>query len=220
MTIAPSSHSNRPRALVLALVASLALAGCNWKQELEYGSHTARLDPETSTDGFVWHQTDLSHLVRFSPGTTTLAPDESVRLNQFIDQVGVQSNDELSASVGGPMGRQRADAVQQAFALRGYRVTPVVDPYLADGDVTVTIRRVVYTASACLTEGNEMQDRSASMPFGCANALNLQRMVANPADLVDGLPSDTVETAPAIGAIERYRRGEITPLQSTSTTEE
>jgi len=221
MTLSPSpapiGRTRRP-AILLGLVAPLALSACNWNDELEYGSHTARLDPEVSSSQFAWHQTDLSHSVRFSPGTAAIGPDEAVRLNQFLDEVGVQSNDAVSASVGGPMGAQRADAVQTAFALRGYRITPAVDPYLADGDVTVTIRRVVYTASACLTDGYEMADRSPSIPLGCANALNLQRMVANPTDLVDGLPSDTVETVPAIGAIQRYRTGDITPLITTSTT--
>ena len=225
MTTSPSHSPIRPAVALLALAAPLALAGCNWDREFgnefQYGSHTARIDAETGTGQFAWHQTDLSHLVRFSPGAAAMAPDEAVQLNHFIDQVGVQSNDEVTATVGGPMGGARADAVQQAFALRGYRITPTVDPYLADGDVTVTIRRVVYTAAACLTEGSRLADGTPSMPFGCANALNLQRMVANPDELVEGgLGSDTVETVPAVGAIQRYRRGEITPLINSSTTEE
>jgi hypothetical protein len=223
MTTSPSIRTIRPATALLALAAPLALTACNWDREFgnefEYGSHYARLDPDIGTNQFAWHQTDLSHLVRFMPGTTAIGGDEAVKLNQFIDQVGMQPNDEVTAIVGGPMGAARADAVQQAFALRGYRITPVVDPYLADGDVTVNIRRVVYTASACLTEGNQLADGTPVIPMGCANALNLQRMVVNPDELVDGgLGSDTVETVPAVDTIQRYRRGEITPLMSSDSS--
>ncbi|MGF1623785.1 MAG: CpaD family pilus assembly lipoprotein [Alphaproteobacteria bacterium] len=217
----PTRHrpGMRCATLLAVLLAPLSLAACQWDRELTYGAHVAQISPpEASSNAFGWHQTDLSHLVRFAPGAAMVDPVEAVRLNQFIDQVGVQSNDEVIATVGGPMGQQRANAVVQSFALRGHRITPQIDPYSPEGDVTVTIRRVVYTASACLGEGQEIRGGGTTMPFGCANALNLQRMVVNPDELINNLGSDSVETMPAAAAIQRYRTGAITPLQVYDTS--
>ena len=206
------------RTAAIGLLAAVSLAGCQWDRELEYGAHVSQFDTHPSSNEFVWHQTDLAHLVRFAPGSAAVDPVESVRLNQFIDQVGVEDNDVVSATVGGPMAQQRADAVVQAFALRGHRITPQVDPYALEGDVTVTIRRVVYTASACLGSGYEVRGGGTSLPLGCANALNLQRMVVNEDELINDLASDSVETVPAAAAVQRYRSGNITPLMTTEST--
>jgi type IV pilus biogenesis protein CpaD/CtpE len=208
---------NACRATAVALAAA-ALAGCLTKRDLEYGGHVSQLHPYASTNDFTWHQTDLAHRVRFTPGAAAVDPVEMVRLNQFIDQVGVQDNDVVTATVGGPLATQRADAIVQAFALRGHRITPQIDPYAQDGDATVTIRRVVYTASACLREGNPIAGGGTTLPLGCANALNLQRMVANQDELINNLGSDSVETMPAAAAIQRYRTGRITPLMTQEST--
>ena len=206
----------RPAATVL--LAAVSLAGCQWDRELEYGAHVSQFDTRTSSNEFAWHQTDLAHLVRFAPGAIAVDPVEMVRLNQFIDQVGVQDNDEVSAVVGGPQAQARAGAVVEAFSLRGFRITPHIDPYALEGDVTVNIRRVVYTASACLGDGYEIRGGGTALPLGCANALNLQRMVVNQDELINDLGSDSVETMPAAAAIQRYRAGNITPLMTTEST--
>lgn len=207
-----------PRAVALAMLAAASLAGCQWDRELEYGAHVSQFERQTSTNDFAWHQTELAHLVRFAPGSSVVDPVEMVRLNQFIDQVGVQDNDAVSAVVGGPLAMQRANAVVEAFALRGHRITPQVDPSAAQDDVTVSIRRVVYTASACLGEGYEVRGGGTSLPLGCATALNLQRMVVNQDELINDMGSNAVETVPAAAAIQRYRSGNITPLMNTEST--
>ncbi|MEZ5667765.1 MAG: CpaD family pilus assembly lipoprotein [Alphaproteobacteria bacterium] len=215
----PRSGAVRRGAAVLAvLAAGLAPTACNWDQELQYGSHVAVLDPDRSSSAFGWYQTELSHAVRFAPGTPTADPVELVLLNQFIDDVGVETNDEVWAIAGGPMAQQRTAAVVEAFSLRGHRITPQIDPLATEGDVTVTIRRVVYAASACVADGYPMRDGGTSMPLGCANALNLQGMVARPEELMGGLATESVETQPAVSAITRYRNGNITPLMSSEGT--
>src|SRR5205823_787259 len=40
--------------------------------------------------------------------------------------------------------------------------------------------------------------------FGCSTALNLGRMVANPADLAEGRPIAATEGTPAAAAVNRY----------------
>jgi type IV pilus biogenesis protein CpaD/CtpE len=223
MLTMPSFRTPGParRSLVAAaLLASLPVAGCQWDRELEYGAHVSQFQRTASSNEFAWQQTDLAHLVRFAPGAAAVDPVEMVRLNQFIDQVGVQDNDEVTATVGGPQAQARANAVVEAFSLRGYRITPHVDPYATEGDVTVNIRRVVYTASACAGEGYEIEGGGRAMPLGCANALNLQRMVVNQDELINDLGSDSVETMPAAAAIQRYRSGNITPLMTTESTTE
>lgn len=46
------------------------------------------------------------------------------------------------------------------------------------------------------------------LPLGCANALNLQRMVEHPADLRHGRQTGAAFAAPVAQAAERYLRGD------------
>ena len=53
---------------------------------------------------------------------------------------------------------------------------------------------------------------------GCVNETILGQMVANPADLRRGRTLGPADGEAAARAIERYRRGETTPLHEEATT--
>ena len=62
-------------------------------------------------------------------------------------------------------------------------------------------------------------DSRPQYPFGCATYQNLAHSIANPRDLVapaayGGQPVDS-----AVGAVERYRHNQVTPLNDTTTTQ-
>lgn len=59
-----------------------------------------------------------------------------------------------------------------------------------------------YLPQACLAHGTASQ--GARLPPGCANALNLLGMVANPEDLLRGRAMGPAYVAPAAAAVERY----------------
>ena len=48
--------------------------------------------------------------------------------------------------------------------------------------------------------------------FGCADAINLGAMIANPADLWAGRDPGAADGVAAAAAIQRYRNGKTTPL--------
>ena len=58
-----------------------------------------------------------------------------------------------------------------------------------------------------------------ALPFGCANALNLRAMIADPADLSDAQPVPPPVGEPAVRAIGRHRDGQAVPLPSASSME-
>jgi type IV pilus biogenesis protein CpaD/CtpE len=51
------------------------------------------------------------------------------------------------------------------------------------------------------------------LPHRCANDLNLARMVVDQRDLVEGRELGPARAAPVVGAIERYKAGQIRELQ-------
>ncbi len=202
------------KSLVVVAAGGLAAAGCSEFKHPVGGPYDPRLDAAMpSSNAFEWYQSEIDYMVAYAPGAVEPSLDEMVRLNMFIDEYGIAANDELYATVGGPLGPERAAAVVEAFALRGHRITPMVDSLSGQDNVVVTVKRVIYVPTACLGDTLPGYEGRQSMPFGCANALNLSRMVANPEELIDG-PAATwgVDTDSAIGGIVRYRTGEITPL--------
>lgn len=58
---------------------------------------------------------------------------------------------------------------------------------------------------ACLQDDVAAGDRTL-LPAGCANAMNLREMVANPSELTHGTPMGPGFAAPVGQAVERYLR--------------
>ena len=65
----------------------------------------------------------------------------------------------------------------------------------------------------------ETAEAGVPLPFGCANALNLRAMIADPADLTHGQPVLPPVGEPAVRAIGRHRDGQPVPLPAASSME-
>ena len=81
--------------------------------------------------------------------------------------------------------------------------------------VDVVVRRYVVTLPACpdFTDApGRTWNNTVSRNWGCANAINLGMMVANPGDLVRGRPGTRRDGEFAVLAIQRYRTGETKKL--------
>ncbi len=76
-------------------------------------------------------------------------------------------------------------------------------PALPEGCTEEAARTAVQTA--------------ARLPFGCANALNLRAMLAEPAATGVAAPPPVGE--PAVRAIGRHRDGTVLPLPSAGSTD-
>lgn len=64
-----------------------------------------------------------------------------------------------------------------------------------------------------------LTDPRPDISFGCATYTNLSQQVARPADLVAPRSYGNQSADTAAAAVERHRKGEITPLRATTTTD-
>lgn len=215
---AVSRHSARrpvrPVALALLVLALVPLAGC-----------LGATDPATDPAGLTAAQpipapsrlqvdrVRVSHVMRFAPGSANAAPGELGRLQAFLDAVQPRPVDRIALAATTPAAAARLAVLQRVLAARGI-TAGVTEPVAAGGDLAVlSVERAVVVPIGCLTDGGQMPPDGGVLPgFGCANSLNLARMVADPADLERGRPAGPADGAAAVLAIERYRAGQITPL--------
>ena len=82
-------------------------------------------------------------------------------------------------------------------------------------NITMTTDGVVLTVPGCpdWTKPTRVNySNSVHSNFGCADAINLGAMIANPADLWAGRDPGAADGAAAAAAIQRYRNGKTTPL--------
>lgn len=164
-------------------------------------------------------QVRLSHAVRFVPGGAGPAPGEPARLEAFLDAVRPRPADRVTLAATAPAAAARLGLLRAALAARGLEADAAV-PVAAGGDVgVISVERPVVLPAACLADGGQAVPDGGMLPGpGCANALNLARMVADPADLLHGRPAGPADGAAAVRAIERYRRGQVTPLISETAS--
>ncbi|MEQ8710770.1 MAG: CpaD family pilus assembly lipoprotein [Rhodospirillales bacterium] len=91
-----------------------------------------------------------------------------------------------------------------------------------DGLVTVVARRYVVSAPACpdwsMPVGRNSDNRPTSN-FGCATALNLGGMIADPADLAGGRMLSPDDGAGAVRSVQVWRAGQV-PVAADPTKDE
>lgn len=107
-----------------------------------------------------------------------------------------------------------------AMTQRVYRLTGVVALFVLGGCSTMATSdyssrfvgmsnlegETAYMPRACLAAPLATSDEPSAvhLPPGCANALNLLGMVADPQDLIQGREMGPAYVAPAAAAVERY----------------
>lgn len=114
--------------------------------------------------------------------------------------------------------RQTAEAVKAYLAYR--RVVATLMPRDEVEQVRVAVRRHQVTLPACPdwnVESGIGTANQTSTNWGCATAMNLGLMVANPGDLVEGRDMGLGDAQAGVLGIQRYRLGETKPLLDSST---
>jgi pilus assembly protein CpaD len=155
-----------------------------------------------------------------------LAPGESDRLAGWFDGLNLGYGDTITLDdPAGWRGGAAQDAVGGIVARYGMLVSregaPVTAGHPAAGAIRVVVSRAVATVEGCpdYRRGNfaDVAGSTASN-YGCASAINLAAMIANPQDLVEGHAYDrTADAQLSVKAIKTYR--ESTPTGSGSLKE-
>lgn len=203
---------------------AISLAGCSQPviQEWSALEQPVRLSVET---------VQLRHPVTFAAGSDRVRSGGGETLRSFVQRQGAAPRDVVLIAQPPPQG-QRETAVANARARNvaqavggagpaGLDIRQTYDPNVPANTAEVRMTRAVVHLPACgdwRRPPNATFANAAGPNFGCATAFNHGAMVADPADLVRGRT-----TGPAFGehdvpAIQRYNRGQVTPLADTTTS--
>ena len=213
----------------IATAAAVALLSACTIPDPEYMS---KLPGPTPVKEPVPERVEYSHDVAFKPVAARLQLAERRALDAFLTKIEVNTNDRivLTAANGIDHGiaDQRRDIVNAYLRAKGIRRIAVA-PNAVTGaagapprdSVRVRIERYVVVLPPCPDwtkfPGTNYANTVHSN-FGCATAINLGLMVADPADLASGRKIGPADGEYAAAAVERYRKGEIKPIQSQLST--
>jgi pilus assembly protein CpaD len=154
-------------------------------------------------------------------GTTSagLAPGEAERLSGWFDGLGLGYGDTITLDdPSGWHGGAAQDVVGGVVARYGMLVSheaaPVTVGHPTAGVLRVVVSRAVASVDDCpnYSHGNSPEySGSMTSNYGCATAVNLAAMIANPQDLVEGHAYDrTADAQLSVKAIKAYREATTT----------
>jgi len=176
------------------------------------------------------------HDVAFAAGEARLTNGPRQRLDAFLARLEAGYGDRfyVVAGRGGKgepkqaaarLAERRRQAIMAFLELRKLRVLPPRIEFGIDapvrGAVKVIVRRYVVTVPGCpdwTGRPGVTFNNTPSSNFGCATAINLGLMVADPGDIVAGRHPGLMDGEFIARSIERYRTGETTPLEGDDAT--
>ncbi|HEX8302915.1 CpaD family pilus assembly lipoprotein [Sphingomonas sp.] len=140
-----------------------------------------------------------------------LAPGETQRLAGWMESMRPGYGDHISIDDGADGSTAREDIAAQAnrFGLLLDAKAPVTMGQIAPGTVRVVITRMTVGIPGCPDHSRNYQpdySASTSSNYGCATNANLAAMIADPGDLVRGVPgAPTSDPATATKAVKALR---------------
>lgn len=171
------------------------------------------------------------HDVAFAAGEARLTNGQRQRLDSFLARLEAGYGDRFYVVAGrgrrgapkqaaARLGERRRQAVMAFLELRRLRVLPLRIEFGIDAPVgeavKVIVRRYVVTLPGCpdwTGRPGISYDNTPPSNFGCATAVNFGLMVADPGDIVAGRHPGLMDGEFVARSIERYRKGETTPLK-------
>lgn len=189
---------------------------------------------------------ELVHTVYFDTDEDILKPAEAEALQRFaglvderltlenivIGHADVRASDAYNDA----LSARRAAAVAESLVARGIPAaqitrhalgrrlpvdaTPDETSWRLSRRVEIVARGIVIIEPNCPDWSRPSAAHPANLPtsnFGCATSLNLVRMVADPRDLVRGVPVGQPDPTRAADAVSRYRADEIKSLNVESS---
>src|SRR5262245_15869651 len=173
------------------------------------------------------------HVVNFAPKSSQLSEVEREAIGIFLRQNGVQTGSQVL--IGAPAktaaqnasAKQRLNAVLIAMRCQGINARTATvkstDNQHTGDEVVVFAQTVALVVPDCpgynqpITLDYEWRPES---PFGCANAVNFARMVANPNDIAQGRALAPGDGTNNVMAIQRYRGIDVIPETFPTSTSE
>jgi pilus assembly protein CpaD len=164
----------------------------------------------------------LAHQVHFAPGAVTTTSAEAKALSDFLGGIALGYGDQVTIDPGTRSGSvavdtlasKRLDAVTamlRKLHVRAQSATrPSVDGALAQNVLVVTVGRYIVTGPNCPDRRKPESDdfsNTTQSNYGCATATNLGLMVANPGDLVRGIPAGPADGEFSTRGVQNYRSG-------------
>jgi pilus assembly protein CpaD len=209
--------------LPLCLVLAGLLSACGTTQQQRVVTYaTWKQQPE-----FVEPQVKVSPVrldLPFAPGSDMIGDSGEAALDDVLGHNGISSGAPVDLAVAPPgagdpsITQSRINAIKRSLARRGIAVEAVeVDEAARADSVNVLGKAVAIARPLCPGYNAPVKYDQEWQPVllpGCSSTLNLEMMVANPADLARGrnLPPADAEAA-AIPAA-KYRTGQVPALNS------
>jgi len=168
-------------------------------------------------------QIDESHDVIFTTASAELTSTERKRLRAFLTKSEAARQDKfylvsgkvnIPASLSGSRKTIIADYLA-SFGINTENLSGDPAKKLTPGEtVTLFVRRHVVVLPGCPDWSGERftYNNTPTSNFGCATATNLGLMVARPGDLIQGRSMGHADGEYTATSINRYRKGETTPI--------
>ena len=168
----------------------------------------------------------IAHKVAFTQGTVTLDAAAGRSIDAFLARQKVDRADALEIAIpagGGEIARGRAERVVAYLKLKRLAAGLVIDdnPKMVSDTVRLVVHRYQVTLPGCPDWSDRSGITHTNQPsgnWGCATAVNLGLMIANPGDLVYGRDGGPGDGAAQVLGIQRYRKGETKPLLGAATS--
>jgi pilus assembly protein CpaD len=206
----------RARPILAAVGFAGALAGC-------LSGPNKPLEPYRTTEAPNAIEVSVIHrtlAVHFDPEQTAPRPKDVEALNVLLATHDIAPGDtvriERAASV---IADARARGLASALARQGLKATLAAPGGAPEGELRLVVEHAVAAVPDCPNwtkpPGNDFENTLHS-DFGCATAVDLAAMVADPRDLVEGRPMAPVVGDVAIWPMNRYRNGLPENSEATS----
>jgi len=197
-------------ALLAAMIAALLVPGCT--------SITSMNEPPQK---IVVTPTEAAHPVYFAPGSAVLTGSEMDSLQAFMGEGRLTKVKDVNVIVGeGAIAASRRAMVDDALSKLGYvHDATTTDPNFTQDAVLVRVKRIAAVPPGCpdwKPVGVYDPYNRPTSNLGCASAMNLYLMVADPRDLQGPRPTDGGDAVRAAGVITNYEQGKPTPAEKAS----
>ncbi len=192
--------------------------------------HSAKWQQSQDASANLVEVVSFSHGVSFERSRDRLSEAERGKLLDFAQEIKVVASDRIvidgPRTVGqrlDPVTVARIDALRQELAAFGLPSEAAREPIAQTAETEVSRDRLVVLVTRAIVippDCAQPQPRSGERPqfaLGCANTANLGLMIADPNDLRQGRPLGPADGDAATLSIQRYRRGEVTPLEEVVT---
>lgn len=202
-----------------ALVLALMVAGC--------GADSTFWTPAASPKANKIELVHLTHDVSFPVNRVDLDTSGLNGLEAFLARHNIGYGDRIyviaSAGSPNPVATRRAEGLANHMARQGHAPTVLPSAEWAGAPeglnaVRVLVHRFIAVAPRCpdwRKPAKTDHGNTAASNFGCATAVNLGLMVANPRDLIEGSDQGPADGERAAAAIKRYRDGKVKSLDSS-----